>query len=387
MALSVISTELSRKMPYYTFWKYLKKKHPFVKGANTDLLGYFSSKLDSISDTQLKVLSLLAIVLAFLFMIIQLPKIQAQNAYELSHILFSEIPSYEDDFRKTLAQILGGVILLIGLYLTNKRIRASEKQAESALAQVEISRKSQEVESFSRAVEQLASKEFYNQLGGLSSIEELAKSSEIYSKKLILILESILKIETNKKDDKNKELINVSLNLLNKFDQYKGDKFSIDLRGIYGGDLNLSIHSTKRIHLRLSTSERPSSISVSTNDNTTVHLSGSFAHTYLNCSIQSWFTKFENISFGNIYRSDSLDFNSSLIQGCRIESCNHIYLNNCIIKESDLSNVTSENAFKNVLSVYKCKLNKKIEDFLVGEFSKDIFSEKRYQEATEKLDL
>ena len=69
----------------------------------------------------------------------------------------------ENEYRKTLAQIIGGFGLLFGLYLTWRKIVATEE--------------GQITERFSRAIEQLGSEKQEVRLGGIYSLERIARDS------------------------------------------------------------------------------------------------------------------------------------------------------------------------------------------------------------------
>ena len=82
-----------------------------------------------------------------------------------------ELASLEDAYRRTLAQIFGGLALLYGLYLTQRRIVATEDN-------VRIAQEGQVTERFTRAIEQLGNDNLAIQLGGIYALERLAKDSE-----------------------------------------------------------------------------------------------------------------------------------------------------------------------------------------------------------------
>lgn len=83
----------------------------------------------------------------------------------------------ENDLRATYAQTLGGAILLIALLFAWKRMSTTEKI-------VEVSRQAQMTERFTRAVDQLGAslltgeKKFEIRLGGIYSLERIARESE-----------------------------------------------------------------------------------------------------------------------------------------------------------------------------------------------------------------
>ncbi|MCH9036663.1 MAG: pentapeptide repeat-containing protein [Chloroflexi bacterium] len=76
----------------------------------------------------------------------------------------------EDQFRRTLAQIIAGVVILAGVYVAWRRASAVEKT-------VEVSREGQITERFTRAIEQLGSDNIAICLGGIYALERIAKDS------------------------------------------------------------------------------------------------------------------------------------------------------------------------------------------------------------------
>lgn len=77
----------------------------------------------------------------------------------------------ENEARRTLAQVLGGLALLGGLWLTLRQVKASERTAASAVD-------GQVTERFSRAVEHLGSDQLPLRLGGIYALERIARDSE-----------------------------------------------------------------------------------------------------------------------------------------------------------------------------------------------------------------
>ncbi|MBN2355994.1 pentapeptide repeat-containing protein [candidate division KSB1 bacterium] len=71
---------------------------------------------------------------------------------------------------KTIFQMVGGLIVIFGLYLTYRRIRASEKN-------VEVLQDQQVTERFTRAIEQLGSEKLEVRLGAIYALERIAKDS------------------------------------------------------------------------------------------------------------------------------------------------------------------------------------------------------------------
>jgi len=78
--------------------------------------------------------------------------------------LQKDLITAENNARLTLAQIIGGLVVLLGLYATFKNVRVAE---EGKLT-----------ERFSKAVELLGSKELALQLGGIYALERIARDSQ-----------------------------------------------------------------------------------------------------------------------------------------------------------------------------------------------------------------
>ena len=81
------------------------------------------------------------------------------------------LASLEDEYRRTLAQILGGLALLYGLYLTYRRIVAAEDN-------VRVAEEGHITERFTRAIGQLGDDNLAIRLGGIYALERIAKDSE-----------------------------------------------------------------------------------------------------------------------------------------------------------------------------------------------------------------
>jgi len=65
--------------------------------------------------------------------------------------------------------------VLAGLWLTARRIRASERRAESLEDQVRVTEQGQVTERFTRAIEQLNDDDIYIRLGAIYSLGRTAK--------------------------------------------------------------------------------------------------------------------------------------------------------------------------------------------------------------------
>ena len=77
----------------------------------------------------------------------------------------------ENEARRTLAYILGGILAIIGITLAHRRIRALERQ-------VLVAQEGQITERFTRAIEQLGSDKMEVRLGGIYALERIANDSD-----------------------------------------------------------------------------------------------------------------------------------------------------------------------------------------------------------------
>ena len=84
----------------------------------------------------------------------------------------------ENEARKTLAYIMGGLLAIIGIYMAHRRIRALERQVQIGQEQLQVAQEGQITERFTRAIEQLGSKEMAIRLGGIYALERIANDSD-----------------------------------------------------------------------------------------------------------------------------------------------------------------------------------------------------------------
>jgi hypothetical protein len=88
-----------------------------------------------------------------------------------------------DDYRKTLVQIIGGAFLLYGLYLTQRRTKATEKTLRVSQRTLEVTRETQVTDRFTKAITQLGAtdsqgkKQLEIRFGGIYALERIARDS------------------------------------------------------------------------------------------------------------------------------------------------------------------------------------------------------------------
>ncbi len=118
------------------------------------------------------VLSGLAVVAVAILALIFIPKMQVPVCPTEKEALAAKLCfDIENEARKTLAYIMGGVLAIIGITLAFRRIRALERQ-------VQVAQEGQITERFTRAIEQLGSDRMEVRLGGIYALERIANDSD-----------------------------------------------------------------------------------------------------------------------------------------------------------------------------------------------------------------
>lgn len=124
----------------------------------------------------------------------------------------------EDDTRKTLAQIIGGVFLIAGLFVTyntyrlgidNYRLgleqqKISQKQQELSIEKGDLDRRGQITERFNKAVEHLANQDLAVRLGGLYALEQILRDSPEEHQTIIEVLSAYIRQHSINKIEQNK---------------------------------------------------------------------------------------------------------------------------------------------------------------------------------------
>jgi hypothetical protein len=106
-----------------------------------------------------------------IFVLIWLPKWQAARP-ELTPQARFEV---ENNARKTLAEVVGGAALLVGLYFTWANLQATQ---ETATKDRETTREGQITERFTKAIDQLGHEKLQIRLGGIYALARIAGESE-----------------------------------------------------------------------------------------------------------------------------------------------------------------------------------------------------------------
>lgn len=110
------------------------------------------------------------LVIALICSLVYLPEWQGEGLPDSTPELQLQKAKQIDDYRATIAQILGGFALIIGIYLTWRRIAAVERT-------VELTEEGQITDRFTRAIEHLGDENLTVRLGGIYALERIAKDS------------------------------------------------------------------------------------------------------------------------------------------------------------------------------------------------------------------
>ena len=90
--------------------------------------------------------------------------------------LFGQVTLVEQQV--TLVQILTGILVLVGLYWTSRRVLAAEETVRVAQENVRVAEEGQITDRFTKAIEHLGSDKMAIRLGGIYALERIAKDSE-----------------------------------------------------------------------------------------------------------------------------------------------------------------------------------------------------------------
>ena len=175
----------------------------------------------------------------------------------------------ENQDRATLAQILGGVAIGIGLYYTWRRVIIAEKdlkvsqdnlEATQKIAQenLKVAQEGQITERFTRAVDQLGDEKLQIRLGGIYALERIANESEKDYWPIMEILTAYVRKNSSFKAGGNKSFMLLSMDIQTN-ETPDVDEVSLDIQAIltvikrrrfffnHGESINLDL---QRAHLR-----------------------------------------------------------------------------------------------------------------------------------------
>lgn len=104
-----------------------------------------------------------------------LPEYQAERDLAYEFLKKEDYPKQVNEYRKTIIQLIGGIVVIGTLYFTWRRIRATEKNIELGQRNIILTEKGQVSERFFNAVEQLEKEELSLRLSGIFSLKRIAQ--------------------------------------------------------------------------------------------------------------------------------------------------------------------------------------------------------------------
>lgn len=103
------------------------------------------------------------------------PRYLAASDVDHARLPAAELATARNAIRTTLLQGLGGMVLLLGAYLTWRQIQVAR---EGSRAELQLSREAQITERFVQAVDQLGSEKLAVRIGGIHALARIARNSD-----------------------------------------------------------------------------------------------------------------------------------------------------------------------------------------------------------------
>jgi uncharacterized protein YjbI with pentapeptide repeats len=141
----------------------------------------------------------------------------------------------ENEARKTIAQILAGLAVLVTFYYTAKQLSLTQEQ-------VLVTQEAQITERFTRATEQLASDKLEARVGGIYAFQRIARDSDKDLYSVLAILQTFVR-ENAPREEANEENppqilftlppadIDAAVVSLASLSEHRAEPFSLDLHG------------------------------------------------------------------------------------------------------------------------------------------------------------
>lgn len=171
--------------------------------------------------------SLVIIILLVLLLLMALQYIPHYQVSQFNITNQKDLADAENSYRATLAQILGGVAIGIGIYYTWRRItiaeedlKATQENLKVTQENLKVSQKGQITERFTRAIDLLGATDKNGnpaieiRLGGIYALEKIADKSEEYYWPIVEILTAYVRKNSEVQATERKEFKNISMDTL-----------------------------------------------------------------------------------------------------------------------------------------------------------------------------
>src|SRR6266540_1102476 len=116
--------------------------------------------------------------------------------------LQKDLITAENNARATVAQILGGVALLLGLYATFKNVKVAQDNHRVSLDNLRVTEEGKLTDRFSKAVELLGSDKLDVRLGGIYALERIARDSLKDHWTVMEVLTAFVREQSRKEQEK-----------------------------------------------------------------------------------------------------------------------------------------------------------------------------------------
>jgi len=214
-------------------------------------LSDFLSNIGFTPSRHLKTWFFLSLLFIAILVAVYVPRYQI-NSLSPNDLSIKERSELEDTFRRTTVQFIGGIAIGLGLFLTYRRIRASERQ-------VIAMESGQITERFTRAIEQLGStdgksKNIEIRLGGIYALEQIAKERpDKYHRTIMEILTAYVRknsprTESEKEAEENRRMTTPD-------EEYAPGTVKLDIQAILTVIGRRSVDYEKGDHFRLDLSK------------------------------------------------------------------------------------------------------------------------------------
>lgn len=113
--------------------------------------------------------------------------------------LQKDLALVENSFRTTLAQIIGGSLLLLSLYLTYRNVKIAQENTRIANENLRVMDEGKLTDRFSKAVELLGNEKLEIRLGGIYALERIARDSQKDHWTVMEVLTAFVRENSHKK--------------------------------------------------------------------------------------------------------------------------------------------------------------------------------------------
>lgn len=180
-------------------------------------------------------LSIIGIIVGILILICAIWWFPKCKSREIKGIKNREKWQAENEFRKTLIQVVGGIVVIAGLFITWAQLKQSQKEFRESQENMKVGQISSR---FSKAIDQLGSDHAASRIGGIYALEQIVKEDpDNYLKPVIEVLSAFVRhaeymqdIDIIRKDEAILPEVQSAITVISRI-RTRGEIFTIDLKG------------------------------------------------------------------------------------------------------------------------------------------------------------